>query len=218
MYLPAYHREDDRTLQHDLIRAYPLGTLIVMGRSDTEHTGLIANPVPFHLDPAAGENGALKAHVARANPVWRDYDPAVEALVVFQGPQIYVSPNFYATKKETGKVVPTWNYVSVQAYGTLKVIEDKAWLIDQIRALTATHEAEQPSPWSIDDAPEDYIAMMLRGIVGIEIAISRLEGKWKMSQNRTAEDRAGVVAALRASADKDAGIIADLVAKAGKTS
>jgi transcriptional regulator len=213
MYQPSYHREDDLALQHDLIRAYPLGTLVVMGRD-----GLIANPVPFHLDAAGAPNGVLKAHVARANPLWQDYDPAHEALVIFQGPQIYVSPNYYASKKETGKVVPTWNYVCVQAYGRLKIIEDKAWLVDQIRALTDRHEADQPRPWSIADAPEDYIAMMLNGIVGIEIEISRIEGKWKMSRNMSVTDRESVVEALHRSGGENANAVAALIDTGKKTS
>jgi transcriptional regulator len=213
MYQPAYHREERLDLQHELIRAFPLGMLVIMGRD-----GLVANPIPFHLDAAAAPNGVLKAHVARANPLWRDYDPAIEALVIFQGPQIYVSPNYYASKTETGKVVPTWNYVSVQAYGKLKVIEDKDWLVDQIWALTDRHEATQPKPWSIDDAPEDYIAMMLKGIVGIEIMISRLEGKWKMSRNIPLSDRESLVAALRKSADTNADAVASLIDTGDKTS
>ncbi|HTJ01838.1 MAG TPA: FMN-binding negative transcriptional regulator [Methylovirgula sp.] len=208
MYLPAFHREDRLDLQHDLIRAHPFATLIVMGRD-----GLVANSLPFLLDTSVSQNGVLRAHVARANPVWQEFNPDVEALVVFQGPEIYVSPNFYATKKETGKVVPTWNYASVHAYGKMKAIEDKAWLLDFVRALTDRHEVDQPKPWSVDDAPDDYIAMMLRGIVGIEIEVSRLEGKWKMSQNRVLADREGVAEGLRKAHDENADAVADLVEK-----
>jgi transcriptional regulator len=213
MYLPFHHREDRIGPQHDLIRAYPLGMLVIMGRG-----GLAANPVPFVLDSGASQNGMLKAHIARANPLWQDYDPAHEALVIFQGPQIYVSPNYYASKKDTGKIVPTWNYVCVQAYGTLKVIDDRDWLLDQLGALTQRHEADQPVPWSIADAPEDYIAMMLKGIIGLEIDIARLEGKWKLSQNRSAADQASLIEALRDSPSENAGAIASLMDKgAGKS-
>lgn len=208
MYLPAYHREERLALQHDLIRAFPLGLLVVEGKD-----GMIANPIPFFLDADAAPKGLLKAHAARANPFWRDYDAAKEALVVFQGPQCYVSPNFYASKKETGKVVPTWNYVCVQAYGRLKVIEDKDWLVDQLRGLTAVHEATQDKPWSIDDAPPDFTAAMLQAIVGLEIEISRIEGKWKMSQNRLPGDRESLVAALRQMPDQNAAAVAALVTK-----
>ncbi len=208
MYLPSYHCEDRLELQHDLIRAYPLASLVIMGRD-----GLIANPVPFILDAAASQKGVLKAHIARANPLWQDYDPSHEALVIFQGPQSYVSPSFYASKKATGKVVPTWNYVCVQAYGRLKVIEAQNWLIDQIRALTKLNEANQPVPWTIEDAPADFIAAMLNAIVGIEIDISRIEGKWKLSQNRPASDRASLIEALRMSAGENASAIASLIDK-----
>jgi transcriptional regulator len=208
MYLPAYHREDRLDLQHDLIRAYPLGLLVVEGRE-----GLIANPIPFLLDAEATPKGVLKAHAARANPFWREYDATKEALVVFQGPQCYVSPNFYASKKETGKVVPTWNYVCVQAYGHLKVIDDKDWLIRQLRGLTAVHEATQEKPWSIDDAPPDFAATQLQAIVGFEIEISRIEGKWKMSQNRLPGDRESLVAALNEMTDRNAAAVASLVAR-----
>lgn len=208
MYQPSYHREDRLAPQQDLIRAYPLASLVTMGRG-----GLVANPVPFILDASASPKGVLKAHIARANPLWQDYDPSHEALVIFQGPQSYVSPSFYASKKETGKVVPTWNYVCVQAYGRLKVIEEKSWLVDQIRALTKLHEANQPTPWTIEDAPADFIASMLNAIIGIEIDISRIEGKWKLSQNRSAADRASLIEALRMSDAENAGTIASLIDK-----
>lgn len=206
MYLPIHHREDRIELQHDLIRTYPLGMLVIMGRG-----GLAANPMPFILDAGASPKGVLKAHIARANPLWRDYDPAHEALAIFQGPQVYVSPNYYASKKETGKIVPTWNYVCLQAYGTLKIIEDREWLLNQLGGLTRRHEAGQPVPWSIADAPEDYIAMMLKGIIGIEMDIARIEGKWKLSQNRSATDQASLVEALRDSVGENAAAIASFM-------
>jgi transcriptional regulator len=212
MYLPVYHREDRLDLQHDLIRAYPLGLLIATGKD-----GLIANPIPFLLDAEGGSKGVLKAHVARANPFWQEYDAAQEALVVFQGPQCYVSPNFYASKKETGRVVPTWNYVCVQAYGFLKIMDDEAWVEAQLRGLTAVHEATQQRPWSIDDAPPDFKATQLRAIVGIEIEIDRIEGKWKMSQNRVPKDRESLVAALYEMTDENAKAVASLVAAARQT-
>ncbi|MGO9135410.1 MAG: FMN-binding negative transcriptional regulator [Methylovirgula sp.] len=213
MYQPVHHREDRLDVQHDLIRAHPLGMLVTLGSE-----GLVANPIPFILDRAAAPMGALRAHVARANPFWSDFDAKLDALIVFQGPQIYISPNYYASKKETGKVVPTWNYVTVHAYGKIKVIDDKDWLLAQLRSLTAEQEADQARPWSVDDAPEEYIAMMLKGIVGIEIEISRIEGKWKVSQNRTAADRASVVAALSAAKDEDSHAIAALIKTDDKTS
>jgi transcriptional regulator len=206
MYLPSHHSEDRLERQHELIRAYPLGMLVVMSRD-----GLVANPVPFVLEAAVGSKGVLKAHVARANPFWQTYDPTHAALVIFQGPQTYVSPNYYASKAETGRVVPTWNYACVQAYGPLKVINEADWLRDQIHALTRRHEAEQPVPWTIEDAPEDYISMMLRGIIGIEIEISRIEGKWKMSRNIPVADRESLVEALLAREGENAHAVAGLI-------
>lgn len=206
MYQPSYHLQDRLEAQHDLIRAYPLGTLVTVGPD-----GVLANPVPFLLDVAASPKGVLKAHVARANPLWRGHDPSHEALVIFHGPQCYVSPSFYASKKETGKVVPTWNYVTVQVHGPLKVIEERDWLLDQIRALTALQEAGQPVPWTIDDAPADFISAMLKAIVGIEIDISRIEGKWKLSQNRSLGDQWSLVEALRGSSQESARAMASLI-------
>jgi transcriptional regulator len=190
MYQPDHHREDRTSIQHDLIEAQPFGLLISSGAE-----GLVANGLPFLLQRDHGPLGRLQAHIARANPQWRGLD-GQEVLVVFQGPQAYVTPAFYATKAETGKVVPTWNYVMVQARGTMRVKADPAWLDNQIGALTDRHEAERPAPWQVSDASRPYIEAQLRGIVGLEIAITRLEGKWKVSQNRTEADRRGVADGL----------------------
>jgi transcriptional regulator len=190
VYQPVHHREDRLEVQHALIRAHPLGLLISHGAD-----GLEANPLPFLLDAGVGPSGRLRAHLARANPQWRGLDGA-EVLVVFQGVDTYVTPSWYETKRETGKVVPTWNYATVQARGRVRVIEDPAWLAEQIADLTATHEAGRPAPWAVEDAPEPFVAAMLRGIVGLEIPIERIEGKWKVSQNRPEPDRRGVVAGL----------------------
>ena len=199
MYEPPLHRNEDLAAQHDLIRAHPLGLLISHGAS-----GLLANAIPFLIDPAASKFGTLRAHVARANPQWRDLETAGEALVVFQGVQHYVTPSWYETKRETGKVVPTWNYVVVQARGKPIVTSDAAWLRDQIEALTRKKESDRAAPWAVGDAPEDFIEQQMRAIVGIEIEIFDIKGKWKVSQNRTAEDRAGVIAGLQAEGDAEA--------------
>jgi transcriptional regulator len=143
-----------------------------------------------------GAMGQLRGHISRANAQWRDFTPSVEALAIFSGPQHYITPNWYPEKQETGKVVPTWNYVVVHAYGHMKVIEDGEWLMTHLQKLTSIHEAESPVPWKINDAPADYIASQIKGIVGLEMDIERLEGKWKVSQNRSAEDRTGVVRGL----------------------
>ena len=191
MYEPPLHREDDLEKLHALIRARPLGLLVSSGRQ-----GLVANALPFLIDPAASKFGTLQVHMARANGQWRDLAEAPEALVVFQGADHYITPSWYATKRETGKVVPTWNYVMVQARGRARIIEDDAWLSRQIEALTRRQEDQRDKPWAVGDAPADFIAMQRKAIVGIEIEIADIRGKWKTSQNRPAADRAGVAAGL----------------------
>ena len=192
MYLPKHFEEDRFELLSGLIRAQPLGLLVTQSSQ-----GLQANPIPFLLDPEPTPYGTLRGHVARANPLWRESRTDVESLVVFQGPQAYVSPAWYATKAETGKVVPTWNYVMVQARGRLRCIDDAQWVRALVGRLTQTHEAPRAAPWAVEDAPADYISSMVRAIVGIEIELTALRGKWKLSQNRSAEDRQGVSAGLR---------------------
>lgn len=196
MYIPASFREDRLEAMHALMRTHPLAMLIVQGRD-----GLQAAPVPFILYAGEGEHGTLRAHVARANPLWRELDGAGECLVVFQGPDGYVTPSWYASKATTHKVVPTWNYATVQARGRAAAIDDAAWLRRQLDDLTRCHEAGRPQPWSVDDAPADYLAAQMKALVGIEIPIARIEGKWKMSQNREMADRQGVVDGLRAADD-----------------
>ena len=166
------------------------------------------------LDPAASKLGTLKAHVARANPQWRDLAESPEALIVFQGPEHYVSPSWYPTKQETHKVVPTWNYVMVQTRGTAHVVEDDEWLQRQIAALTLKQEASRADPWAVVDAPADFIAFQRKAIVGIEIEITDIRGKWKTSQNRSAADRAGVIKGLQAIGDENAQAMAELVGEA----
>jgi transcriptional regulator len=210
MYEPPLHKKEDLAAQHALIRAQPLGLLISNGPD-----GLEANSIPFLLDAARGPFGTLRAHMARANKQWRALQEAAEALVVFQGPDRYISPNWYATKRETGKVVPTWNYVMVQAAGRPRVIEDPDWLRAQIGELTRTHEGARPAPWAVSDAPEDFIAMQVKAIVGLEIEISRIAGKWKVSQNRPAADREGVVQGLNAEGEQMALDMAEIVRREG---
>ena len=210
MYEPPLHREDDLAKQHALIRARPLGLLISHGRE-----GLAASAVPFLLDAAASRLGTLRVHVARANLQWRDLRENPEALVVFQGPDHYVSPSWYATKQETHKVVPTWNYVMVQARGKALVHEEDEWLSRQIAALTAAQEAGREKPWAVSDAPADFIAQQRRAVVGIEIEIADIRGKWKTSQNRSAADRAGVAAALEILGDEEALAMAAIVRETG---
>jgi len=206
MYLPTHFEETRAEVLHAALRAHPLGLLITQGDG-----GLAANPIPFMLDVAEDGSRVLRGHVARANPLWREARGDVDSLVVFQGPQGYVSPGWYASKAETGKVVPTWNYVMVQARGPLRVKDDAAWLHALVTRLTERHEAPQAAPWAVSDAPSDYITTMLRAIVGIEIPLSSLTGKWKVSQNRNAADREGVARGLSDLGTADATAMAKLV-------
>ena len=207
MYQPPHFREDRHEVQSSLIGENPLGLLFTAGPG-----GLMANPVPFLLDER-GPHGTLRAHVARANDQWKELLAAPACLIVFQGPQDYVSPSWYATKRETGKVVPTWNYATVHAWGEARVIEDPDWLRIQIDDLTRAMEGRRSTPWAVDDAPAPFVAMQIRGIVGIEIPIARMEGKWKMSQNRNEADRKGVISGFR---DEGADALADLIANPDK--
>lgn len=204
MYHPTAHQESRPEVLHQAMRDNPLGLFIAYGA-----TGLSANLLPFEFQfPGQGQASdaaaptLLRAHVARANPLWTEAADGSEVLVVFQGPQAYISPGWYATKAETGKVVPTWNYVMVQARGRVRYVHDAPWLRALVGRLTDHFEASQAKPWSVDDAPDAYIQTLLAAIVGVEIEVTALVGKWKVSQNRPAADRAGVVQALgRATAE-----------------
>lgn len=203
MYLPAHFDEERIAVLHGLVNTHPLGTLVTLGPD-----GLNANHVPFLIDPEPAPFGTLRAHVARVNPVWRDFDPERGALVVFQGPQAYVSPSWYPTKQESGKVVPTYNYMVVHAYGALRAVEDASWLRNLVTRLTDRFEGERTPRWRVTDAPADYVERMLSAIVGIEIPVSRMLGKWKISQNRPAADRAGVADGLMETGDAAAAAMA----------
>ena len=204
MYQPPHFREDRRDVQHALIKTHSLGLLITAGPG-----GLQANFIPFLIDAKATDNGTLRAHLARANPQLRELAAVEECLVVFQGPQAYVSPSHYPTKRETGKVVPTWNYITVQAWGRPRVMDDAAWIASQIDDLTRHKEADRAAPWAVADAPGAFLASQIKGIVGLEIPVSRIERKWKVSQNRVAADAAGVAEGLRGEGEE-----ADAVAAA----
>jgi transcriptional regulator len=210
VYEPPLHRNEDLPALQALIRERMFGLLISNGPE-----GLVANSVPFVLDAAASKLGTLKVHLARANPQWRDLEASPDALIVFQGHDHYITPSWYATKQETGKVVPTWNYTMVQAKGRAKLMDD-AWLAQQIEELTRALEQRREQPWAVGDAPADFIAMQRRAIVGLEIEILDIRGKWKTSQNRNAADRAGVVAGLEAIGDDDAHAMAEIVHETGR--
>jgi transcriptional regulator len=192
MYLPSSFAERDLPTLFAFMEAHPLATLVT-----NSPTGLFATHLPLVLDRAAGPNGTLFGHVARANPHARHAtEGATEALVIFTGPDAYITPEWYATKHETGRVVPTWNYIAVHAYGLLRLHDDPSFLRPHLERLTRQHEGGRPKPWQMSDAPADYIEQQLKAIVGVELEISRVEGKWKMSQNRVAADVDGVIQGL----------------------
>lgn len=192
MYVPNHFKEDDQEKLQQYIRDYSFGLLVV-----ADDDGIEANHVPFYLSP--GENGSpgyLQCHLARSNPVWQRMQSAPQVLAVFQGPDAYVSPSWYPTKAETGRVVPTWNYLAVHAQGTARVIQDSDWLKHHLHELTDQHESQMAAPWSVDDAPTDFTERLVQAIVGVEISIERLTGKLKASQNQPEKNRAGLKAAL----------------------
>lgn len=205
-YLPAHFEETDSAKLHALVRAHPLGTWVV------QHQGeLLVNHIPFLLDAARGAHGTLVGHVARANPVWQALASGAPSVVVFMGPQAYVSPNWYPSKHSHGKVVPTWNYATVHAHGVPQAFEDPARVLEVVTRLTQRHEATQALPWQVSDAPADYVRGLLKAIVGIEMVVQRWVGKSKLSQNRAQADQLGVAAGLIGQGSADAVAMAALV-------
>jgi transcriptional regulator len=192
MYNPAHFTETRAEVLHALLRAHPLSTLVTLGAD-----GMTANYIPMLLREGVGEHGALVGHVARANPVWRATDLEAPVLVLFQGAQHYITPSWYATKAEHGKVVPTWNYAVVQVRGMLQIRDDAEWLRTQVTQLTQQQESSFAKPWAVDDAPRDYTDTMIKALVGIEIAITSITGKWKVSQNQPPVNQATVVQGLQ---------------------
>jgi transcriptional regulator len=214
MYLPQVFEETRLEALHQLIRSHPFSTLLIHTPSE-----LVANHIPLVLDAQAGPHGTLRGHVARANPVWKQFGSPVAAMAIFQGPLSYITPSWYPSKQADGKVVPTLNYAVVHAAGHPRAVENAAWLLQHVTQLTALQEAAQASPWQVSDAPADYIKQMLGQIVGIEMPISKLQGKWKVSQNRAMADRLGVVAGLQSQATEGSRAMAELVRqRAGPTS
>jgi len=209
MYNPAVFQEPRPEVLQELIAAHPLATLVSIGPE-----GLEATHLPLLFYPSGGEAGVLRGHLARGNPQWQRYSPGTEALAIFSGPQHYVSPRWYPSKKEHGKVVPTWNYAVVHARGTLEFHSEPEWLLANVSALTESQERSSPEPWRASDAPPEFIQASLRAIIGVELNITKLEGKWKMSQNRGMADREGVVAGLGGLGSTGASEIAALVKKA----
>jgi len=209
MYIPAPFNESRIEHLHACIVQHPFGMLITHGKS-----GLDANHIPFELAASEGERGVLRAHVARANPVWQDIANGDEVLVIFRAGDAYISPNWYPSKHESHKQVPTWNYIVVHAHGRISIHDDERYVRGVVARLTRTHEASQPEPWKMSDAPTDYIDTMLKSIVGLQIDITRLIGKSKLGQNKDSRDIVGAAVALKASGN--AAIGDAMLAEAGK--
>ena len=209
MYIPKYHAFTDESALHTHIANHPLGTWVCLTDGS-----LVANHIPLLLDRAHGDHGRLIGHVSRANPVWRQLSGGAPSVVTFMGPQAYITPGWYPGKSEHGKVVPTWNYVTVHVHGTARAVEDANWVQDMLTRLTDAQESTHPAPWKVTDAPSDYVQRMLRAIVGIEITIERLEGRLKVSQDEDTADRHGTVQGLQQLPDTQAQAMAALVQKA----
>jgi transcriptional regulator len=210
MYLPKHFEVTSVPTMHSFIEQNPFGTLVCQTSQ-----GMVANHIPFELDVVSAEHGVLRAHVARANPIWQQALAGSEALVIFQGVNSYVTPSWYPTKKATGKAVPTWAYAVTHVYGQVKFIQEDEWLHSLVSRLSDAQEASRNEPWAVSDAPADFIDKLVGAIVGVEIVISRLEGKWKVDQNKQAVDRAGVVAGLKEQGDADSLLLAELVSAKG---
>ncbi len=211
MYTPKHFEEPRIEVMHELMRARPLSTLVMLTSN-----GLEANHIPLHLSDTPAPFGTLRGHFARANPLWSDYSKDIEVLAIFHGPDSYITPSWYATKPETGKVVPTWNFAVVHAYGTLRVIDDAAWVRAQLETLTTHHEAGFAHPWAVSDAPVEFTERLIANLVGIEIVITKLTGKWKVNQNQPAQNQASVIEGLNNSGLRDAAQMAALVALAAQ--
>jgi transcriptional regulator len=206
MYTPKHFEEHDVTVLHALIRSNPLGAWVTQASE-----GLVVNHIPFLIDSTRGEYGTLIGHVARANSIWKCLTAETPCVVIFQGPQTYISPSWYPTKHAHGKAVPTWNYAVVHAHGVPRAVEDKDWLLEHVTQLSDLHESQSAVPWSVSDAPPDYIDKMLEAIVGIEMPISAICGKWKTSQNRPLADKLGTIAGLHERGDAGSKQMAELV-------
>jgi transcriptional regulator len=206
MHIQPHFAETRVPVLHELMRSRPLATFIVAAGDD-----IVVNHMPLMIENGDSEYGVIRGHTPRSNSIWQTFDGERTAVAVFQGPDTYVSPSWYPSKREHGKAVPTWNYVVAHAHGCPVAMHDEAWLLEHLQALTNMQEAAQAQPWRVSDAPPDYVEKMLRGIVGIEMPITRLEGKWKVSQNRPEEDRLAVAAELRERGDTNSLAMAALI-------
>src|SRR5580765_1173590 len=208
MYVPKHHEETDIDVLHALIRSHPLGAWVIHSNGEMH-----VNHIPFLLDRSRGEHGILVGHVARGNDVYKLLTEPVNCVVIFQGSEGYITPSWYPSKHASGKAVPTWNYAVVHVHGQPRAIEGRDWLLEHLNQLTDTHEAGQALPWKVSDAPDDYMERQISAIVGIEIPIDKLVGKWKVSQNRTLPDKLGVIAGLLGRNDARSKEMAALVSK-----
>ncbi|WP_086929513.1 FMN-binding negative transcriptional regulator [Agarilytica rhodophyticola] len=208
MHIPKKFRQQDMDLLKGVIREYPFATLI----THSEH-GLNANHIPMLLSETSGGKDALHGHIARANPLWQEVPDQAEALVVFNGPHCYISPNHYPTKHETGKAVPTWNYIAVHVKGVISFVKEREWIHSMIDSLSREHERSEKQPWSVSDAPLDYIQKMLPAVVGIEISITSISGQWKLSQNQPEQNQTGVIKGLSAKESEQFQSMARLIQK-----
>ncbi len=206
MYIPVKFRQQRSDVLHALIREYPFGTLVT-----SIDTGLSADHIPFVLHADVADNGALRGHIARSNPLRTADRVNREILVIFQGPQSYITPSWYPSKQEHGKVVPTWNYAVAHVYGNLQIHDSAQWLQTHLKTLTTQQEISHTAPWRVEDAPVEFIRLQMKGIVGLEIEITRIEGKWKLSQNKNEADRQGVVAGLKSLTGEDDGKLSNLM-------
>ena len=212
MYVPAHFKEDNIAVLHDAIRQYGFGTLVTSSEQQSGEPELEASHLPLLLDAEPAPFGTLLGHLARANPQWQRVKPGSQALAIFLGPNTYITPSWYPTKRQTGKVVPTWNYLAIHAYGTLSIFDDADALRAHVSKMTDTHEAPRAAPWAVSDAPEKFVDQMLKAIVGFKLHITRLEGKWKMSQNRPAQDVVGVLDGLAREDGEGHQSVAEIVA------
>jgi len=208
MYVPKHYEESDISVLHSLIESQPLGAWVTHGGEE-----LVVNHIPFLLDPARGPHGILIGHVARANAVWKSFSKSLPSVVIFQGPQTYITPSWLPSKHAHGKAVPTWNYAVVHAYGMPHIVEDGEWLLNHVNQLTDIHEADQALPWKVSDAPEEFTNQLVKAIVGIEIPMEKIVGKWKVSQGRPEADKLGVVAGLLSRDDSQSKQMAALVSQ-----
>jgi transcriptional regulator len=206
MYLPKHFEERDPERLRGFIERHPLGSLVTATES-----GLDANHIPFVFAHTGSAAGTLHGHIARANPLWREIGRDAPVLVIFRGPDSFISPTWYPSKREDSRVVPTWNYAVVHVHGVLRCVDDPAWVRSHVEALTREHEGKREAPWAVTDAPADFIEKMVAAVVGIEISITQLVGKWKVSQNRSISDRIGVAEALEREAVPSGTTVAALI-------